>query len=324
MNRLEAMGVLLAVIDAGSLSAAGRKLGMPLATVSRKVSDLEMELKTRLLIRSTRHLTLTEAGRGYVAACRRILEDVNEAERTAAGEYSAPRGELVVTAPVVFGRLHMLPVLIEFLQAYRQVNVRLALGDRIVNLLEDHVDLALRIGPLPDSGLIGTHLGSIRRVVCASPRYLSTFGAPAAPRDLAAHQCVSFELVAMANTWRFNVDGADINIPIHPRLIVSTAEAAIDAAIAGLGVTCVLSYQIESALRAGALRLLLESFEPPPLPVSFLYSSQGRLPLKLRALLDFAAPRLRTRLQRAEAALESVRPAAATVRRAQKKQAVKN
>jgi len=271
------------------------------------VSDLEAALKTRLLIRSTRQLTLTEAGRGYVAACRRILDDVNEAERAAAGEYSAPRGDLVVTAPVVFGRLHMLPVLIEFLRAYPQVNVRLVLGDRIVNLLEDHVDLALRIGSLPDSGLVATQLGSIRRVVCASPAYLAKSGAPATPRDLSAHQCISFELFATANTWRFN-DAADSRVPIHPRLIVSTAEAAIDAAIEGFGVTCVLSYQVESALRAGALQLLLESFEPPPLPVSFLYSSQGRLPLKLRALLDFAAPRVRTRLQQAQAALESVRP----------------
>jgi DNA-binding transcriptional LysR family regulator len=319
LDRLEAMGVFLAVIDAGSLSAAGRKLGMPLATVSRKVSDLEAELKTRLLIRSTRQLTLTEAGRGYVAACRRILEDVNEAERAAAGEYSAPRGELVVTAPVVFGRLHILPILIEFLRAYPEVNVRLALGDRIVNLLEDHVDLALRIGSLPDSGLIATHLGSIRRVVCASPAYLAKSGAPAVPRDLAAHQCISFELLATASTWRFHVDGADSSVPIHPRLIVSTAEAAIDAAIAGLGVTCVMSYQVEAALRAGALRLLLESFEPPPLPVSFLYSSQGRLPLKLRALLDFAAPRLRARLQQAQTALESVHAPVTTARRARKK-----
>jgi DNA-binding transcriptional LysR family regulator len=310
MNRLEAMGVLLAVVDAGSLSAAGRKLGMPLATVSRKVSELEAELKTRLLIRSTRRLTLTEAGSGYVAACRRILEEVNEAERAAAGEYRAPRGDLVVTAPVVFGRLHVLPVVVEFLRAYPEVNVRLVLGDRMVNLLEDHVDLALRIGSLPDSGLIATQLGTIRRVVCASPAYLSNAGTPATPHDLAAHQSISFEFFTMANTWRFNVEGADTSVPIHPRLIVSTAEAAIDAAIAGVGITCVLSYQIESALRAGTLRLLLESFEPRPLPVSFLYSNQGRLPLKLRALLDFAAPRLRTRLQQAQATIQSGRPPA--------------
>ncbi len=307
MNRLEAMSVLLSVIDAGSLSAAGRKLGMPLATVSRKISDLEAELKTRLLIRSTRQLTLTEAGRAYVAACRRILEDVNEAERAAAGEYSAPRGDLVVTAPVVFGRLHALPVIGEFLRAYPEVKVRLALGDRVVNLLEDHVDLAVRIGSLPDSGLIATHLGNIRRVVCASPDYLAKAGAPVVPRELTAHQCVSFELFATANTWRFTVDGADVSVPIHPRLIVSTAEAAIDAAIEGLGVTCVLSYQVESALRAGTLQLVLEPFEPAPLPVSFLYSSQGRLPLKLRALLDFAAPRLRDRLQKADSALKPPR-----------------
>jgi DNA-binding transcriptional LysR family regulator len=195
------------------------------------------------------------------------------------------------------------------LRAYPEVDVRLVLGDRIVNLLEDHVDLALRIGSLPDSGLVAAQLGSIRRVVCASPAYLSKSGAPATPRDLAAHQCISFEPFATANTWRFNVEGADISVPIQPRLMVSTAETAIDAAIAGLGVTCVLSYQIASALRANALKLLLESFEPPPLPVSFLYSSQGRLPLKLRALLDFAAPRLRTRVQESHATLESVRRA---------------
>jgi DNA-binding transcriptional LysR family regulator len=313
MNRLESMRVLLAVIDAGSLSAAGRKLGMPLATVSRKVSELEAALKTQLLIRSTRQLTLTESGRGYVAACRRILEDVNEAERAAAGEYTEPRGELIMTAPVVLGRLHVLPVLIEFLTAYPEVKVRLALGDRIVNLLEDHVDLALRVGSLPDSGLITTQLGSLRRVVCASPRYLSRKGTPERLQDLGAHDCVSFDLFAIADTWRFQVDGAETVVPIHPRLTVSTAEAAIDAAAAGLGVTCVLSYQVESALRAGNLVLILESFEPAPLPVSFLYAGQGRLPLKLRALLDFATPRLRTRLQKAAAAVTST-PATASAK----------
>jgi DNA-binding transcriptional LysR family regulator len=308
MNRLESMSVLVTVVDAGSLSAAGRQLGMPLATVSRKVSDLEAELRTQLLLRSTRQLTLTESGRGYVEACRRILEQVNEAERAAAGEYTAPRGELVVTAPVVFGRLHVLPVLNEFLRAYPEVSVRLALGDRVVNLLEDHVDLALRIGALPDTGLIATSLGSIRRVLCASPDYLSRRGQPVRVEDLAAHDCVSFELLATGETWRFQVEGAEVAVPIRPRLTVSAAEAAVDAAIAGLGVTAVLSYQVESALRAGELALILRSAEPAPLPVSFLYASQGRLPLKLRALLDFATPRLRARLQKAAAALA---PAAA-------------
>jgi DNA-binding transcriptional LysR family regulator len=305
MNRLESMEVLLTVVDAGSFSAAGRQLGMPIATVSRKVSDLEAALKTRLLIRSTRQLSLTDSGRSYVAACRKILEQVQEAERAAAGEYSAPRGELVVTAPVVFGRLHLLPVLTEFLQAYPEVAVRLILGDRIVNLLEDHVDLALRIGALPDSGLIATQLGSVRRVVCASPGYLLKKGTPQRVQELAGHDCVSFDLLAPGDTWRFPEDRAEIAVPVHPRLAVSTAEAAIDAAVSGLGMTCVLSYQVESAVRAGDLTLILESFEPAPLPVSLLYASQGRLPLKLRALLDFATPRLRARLQKSAEALAS-------------------
>jgi DNA-binding transcriptional LysR family regulator len=307
MNRLESMTVLLAVVDSGSLSAAGRKLGMPLATVSRKISDLEAALKARLLIRSPRQLTLTDSGRDYVAACRRILGDVNEAERAAAGEYSAPRGDLVVTAPVVFGRLQLLPVLTEFLRAYPEVQVRLSLGDRILNLLEDHVDLAIRIGGLPDSGLIASQVGRLRRVVCASPEYLSRKGAPEHVQELAAHDCVSFDLFAVADTWRFQVGEREELVAIRPRLTVSTAEAAIDAAVAGLGVTCVLSYQVEPALRAGDLVLLLESFEPAPLPVSLLYASRGRLPLKLRALLDFAAPRLRGRLERIEASLASHR-----------------
>jgi DNA-binding transcriptional LysR family regulator len=312
------MGVLLAVVDAGSLSAAGRRLGMPLATVSRKISELEAALKTQLLIRSTRQLKLTESGRGYVAACRRILEDVNEAERAASGEYTEPRGELVMTAPVLFGRLHVLPVLCDFLRAYSEVKVRLILGDRNFNLLEDHVDLALRIGTLPDSGLIATQLGSLRRVACASPGYLSKRGIPERAQDLAAHDCINFELFGAGDSWRFQADGAETVVAIHPRLTVSTAEAAIDAAVEGLGVTCVLSYQVEAALRAGALKLILESFEPAPVPVSLLYASQGRLPLKLRALLDFATPRLRARLQQAAAALSKA-PGATGTKRLQSK-----
>ena len=312
MNRLESMSVLLAVVDAGSLSAAGRKLGMPLATVSRKVSELEAALGTRLLVRSTRQLALTESGHGYVAACRRILEDVGEAERNAAGEYRAPRGELVITAPVVFGRLHVLPILVEFLRAYPEVNARLALGDRIVNLIDEHVDLALRIGTLPDSGMVATGVGSLRRVACASPGYLAKAGTPSHPRELGAHSCVSFDALSAGSTWRFEDKGRESPVAINPRLTVTTAEAATDAAIANLGVTCVLSYQAEAALRTKKLVLVLEAFEPAPIPVSLVYSSQGRLPLKLRALLDFATPRLRKRLQETAAAIEEAhRPVAA-------------
>jgi DNA-binding transcriptional LysR family regulator len=302
MDRFESMRVLVAVVDAGSLSAAGRNLGMPLATVSRKISDLEAEIKSRLLIRSTRQLTLTDAGHGYVAACRRILEDVGEAQRAASGEYSAPRGDLVLTAPVVFGRLHVVPVVAEFLNAYPAVNVRLALGDRSVNLLEDHVNLAVRIGALPDSSMVSTNLGAVRWVTCASPAYLAAHGRPGDPKDLSAHACVSFEFMGGANTWQFHKNGTAVAVMVHPRLIVSTAEAAVDAAQLGLGITRILSYQVEAPLRAGKLERLLQPFEGPAIPVHFLYIGQGRLPLKLRALLDFAAPRLRARLQEAELA----------------------
>src|ERR1700688_4811045 len=156
MDRLEAMSLFVAAVEAGSLSAAARRLGTPLATVSRKVSDLEAHLKTRLLNRSSRHFTLTDAGRSYLAACRRILEEVGEAERSAAGEYKAPRGELIVTAPIVFGRLHVLPIVLAFLAAYPEIDIRMMLADRQIDLLEDHVDLAVRIGELPDSSLVAS------------------------------------------------------------------------------------------------------------------------------------------------------------------------
>ena len=296
MDRFESMTVLLAAVETGSLSAAGRKLGMPLATVSRKVSELEAHLKVRLLSRSTRQLALTDAGRDYVVACTRILEDMSEAERAASGEYSAPRGELVITAPIVFGRLHVLPVISEFLKAYPDVDVRLVLGDRIVNLLEDQVDLAVRIGELPDSSLIATRVGTIRHVVCGSPAYFAEYGAPKSPSDLSAHRCITFAALMSPNAWTFDVNGASVSVPVRSRLTVNTAEAAIDAAVSGVGLTRVLSYQIEAARRAGLLHLALEEFEPAPIPVSVVYTGQGRLPQKLRAFLDFAAPRLREQI----------------------------
>jgi DNA-binding transcriptional LysR family regulator len=298
VDRLDAMSVLLAVVDSGSLSAGARRLGMPLTTVSRKVAELETHLRTRLLNRSSRQIALTEAGQSYVAACRQILEDVRAAERTAAGEYSTPKGDLAITAPIVFGRLHVLPVALDFLRAYRDVDVRLVLADRPLNLLEDHVDLAVRIGALPDSSLVATRVGSIRRMLCASPRYFAERGKPKRPADLAAHDCVTFEGLSAPQTWTFAKGKSDLTVAIHSRLIVNTAEAAIDAAIAGAGITRVLSYQIAEARRAGALDIALEDFEPAPWPVSLLYPGQGRLPLKLRAFIDFAVPRLKERLLR--------------------------
>ncbi len=296
MDRLESMETLLAAVDGGSLSAASRALGMPLATVSRKVSELEEHLGTRLVLRTSRRLSLTEAGRAYVAACRRILEDLREAERTAAGEYRAPQGGLTITAPIVFGRLHVQPVVLDFLKAYPGVDVRLVLADRFVNLIDDHIDLAVRIGDLPDSSLIAMRLGSVRWVTCASPDYLASRGLPLQPEDLEAHDCIRFDGFYSPQAWTFAVGQQAMAVSISARFVVNTAEAAIDAALASAGVTRVLSYQVANAVRSGALTLLLRSFEPAPLPVSFLYSGQPLLPVKLRAFLDFAGARLRTAL----------------------------
>ena len=295
MDRFESMQVLVAAVDAGSLSAAGRRLGMPLATVSRKVSELEAQLKTRLLNRTSRKVTLTEAGELYVAASRRILDEVHEAERAASGEYSAPKGDLVITAPVVFGRLHVLPVVTDFLKAHPEIDIRLLLSDRLAALLEERIDVAVRIGELPDSSLIAARVGSIRHVVCASPAYFAARGRPARPADLATHDCITFEGLASPRAW--NIGKRGDSVVVHSRLVVNTAEAAIDAAIAGLGITRVLSYQVAGTVAAGKLVLVLRDFEPPPWPVSLVFAGQRLSPQKLRAFLSFATPRFKEALR---------------------------
>lgn len=278
------------------MSAAGRRLGMPLATVSRTIAELETHLKTRLLHRTTRQLTLTDAGRNYLAACQRILEQVGEAERTAAGEYQTPKGELVIAAPLVFGRLHVLPIVLTFLKTYPEIDVHLTLSDRVVHLLEDHVDLAIRIGALPDSTLIAARIGSLRHVVCASPAYLAAHSTPDEPYDLTRHDCITFTGLRSPQEWMFGKGKTETAVPIRSRLVVNTAEAAVDAAIAGIGITRVLSYQVVEAVRQRKLRIILNAFEPEPRPVHLVYGAQGLVPLKLRAFLDYAMPQLKTRL----------------------------
>ena len=285
MDRLETMTILLRVVDRGSFSAASRDLGVPLATVSRKVNELEAHLGTKLLVRTTRKVALTDVGSAYVASTRRILDEIDETERIAAGEFHVPRGELILTAPILFGRLHILPIVTEFLAAYPQINVRMLLTDRNLHLIEDHVDMAVRIGPLPDSTMIATRVGSMRTVVCASPKLLAEQGVPKSPEDLAGLPCVNFELLSPASAWPY--------MPIRPRLSVTTAEAAVWAAAQGLGVTRVLHYQCADAINDGSLRIILANFEVEPLPVHLLHAARGALPAKLRVFLDFAAGRLR-------------------------------
>lgn len=290
------MSVLLAAAESGSLSKASRALRLPLATVSRKVAELEAYLNATLLVRSAKGLELTPAGRSYVTAAKAILEQVTEAERAAAGEYTEPKGDLVVTAPIMFGRMHVLPVVTSFLAAYPDVSVGLVMTDRIAHFLDDQVDVALRIGPLPDSSLIATRLGTVRHVVCASPDYLAANGIPSEPDDLARHSVVSFRSVSVLSPWVFESGGAEITTTFRSRLSVNTIDAAIDAGLSGAGLVRAVSYQIADHVRSGRLKLVLESFEPAPRPVHLVYDAQSRLPLKLRAFVDFVVPRMRERL----------------------------
>lgn len=285
--------MLLAAAEGGSLSKASRNLRLPLATVSRKVAELEAHLNATLLIRSAKGLELTSAGRSYVTAARSILEQVTEAERAAAGEYTEPKGDLVVTAPIMFGRLHVLPVVTRFLDAYPDVAVGLVMTDRVTHFLDDQVDVALRIGELPDSSLIATRLGTVRHVVCASPDYVAANGSPATPDDLARHKVISFQSVSALSSWDFVADGVDIVTSFRSRLSVNTIDGAIDAALSGAGIVRAVSYQVVDYVRAGRLTLVLESFAPRPRPVHLVYDAQNRLPLKLRAFVDFVVPRLR-------------------------------
>ncbi|HME06693.1 MAG TPA: LysR family transcriptional regulator [Bryobacteraceae bacterium] len=299
MDRLEAMTILLQVVDKGSFSAASRELGVPLATVSRKVNDLEAHLGTKLLVRTTRKVALTDAGAVYVASARRILEEIDETERLAAGEFHAPRGDLIVTAPVFFGRLHVLPIVTDFLAAYPEINVRLLLSDRNLHLMDDHVDIAARIGSLPDTSMVASRVALMRLVVCASPKLLAGHGTPMTPSDLGTLPCVNFDFLWPASIWPFRLNEAKglTDVPIRSRLSVSTAEAAVWAAIQGVGATRVLHYQCADALRAGSLRIILADFELEPLAVHLLHARRRALPSKTRVFLDFATNRLRERLE---------------------------
>ncbi len=296
MDRLESMSILLKVVECGSLSAASRKLGMPLASVSRKLSELETYLKIRLLNRSTRWLELTDAGRSYMAASKRILDELGEAERAATGEYSAPKGDLIVTAPTVFGRLYLLPIVTEFLKAYPEIDIRLLLTDRVVNFMEEHVDLAVRIGELADSCLHATRVGLISQVVCGSPGYFAERGKPKTPKELSKHDCITIEGQMSPSIWTFPKGKSKLSVTVHTRLITSTVESAIEAAVAGAGIARVFCYQIAALQKVNALTVTLRDFEPKPRPVSLLYTGGHILPLKLRAFLDFVTPRLKARL----------------------------
>jgi DNA-binding transcriptional LysR family regulator len=303
MDRFEAMRTLIAAVDGGSLSAASRGLNTPLPTVSRRVTDLEVHLGAQLLVRTSRRLILTEAGEAFVAAARKLIDDLDAAERAASGEYRAPRGELLVTAPIMFGKIHVAPVVHDFLGAYPDVTVRLVLADHVIDLVEAQVDVALRIGQLPDSDLVARRVGHVRWVVCASPGYLKTRGEPASLSDLADHDCIALEGLQTYRTWTFGAEASTRSAPIRPRFSVNTADAVIDAAVAGVGIARVMSYQAAAAIRSQTLVPILEAHAPPPIPAQLVHRGQRGQPLKQRAFLDFVAPRLTLALAEAASLL---------------------
>ena len=296
MDRIELMSVIVTIAEAGSLSAASRQLGMPVPTVSRKLSELETRLKTQLFQRSSRRVSLTNAGRSYIEACKRIIEQVDDAEREASGEYRAPTGDLAVTSPWGLGHLHLLPLSCEFLNVYPDIALRLLLSDRVLNPVDNKIDVAIRIGPLLDSSMIATCIGSIRVVACASPEYLAARGRPETPKDLCNHDCITIDETGVPRSWKFMNGDSEIVAPIRTRLTVNTSEAAVEAAIVGAGIARVMSYKMEAARRIGGLAIVLDAFEKEPLPVHIVYTERKPMPLKLRVFLDWLTPRLKARL----------------------------
>src|ERR1700749_3221254 len=263
MDRLDAMQAFVTVADLRGFAPAARKLKLSPSGVTRLIAALEDRLGARLLQRTTRSVTLTDAGTRYLERAKRILADVEEAEHAAESERTRPSGRLVVSAPVGFGRLHVSPVMTAYLNRYREVSGVLRLEDRMVNLVDDGVDLAVRIGDLADSSLVARQVGTMRRIVVASPAYLKAHGEPKRPQAIASHQTVQFGATAALADWRFLDDGREVRMTIAPRLVTNSADAAIQYAEAGGGLTRVLAYQAREAIKRGALKIVLQKFELP-------------------------------------------------------------
>src|SRR5579863_7344667 len=286
MDRLDAMQAFVTVADLRGFAPAARKLGLSPSGVTRLISALESRIGARLLQRTTRSVTLTDAGARYLERARRILADVEEAEIAAEGERARPSGRFVISAPVGFGRRHVSPVMNAYLKRYREVSAELRLEDRMINLVEEGVDLAVRIGHLADSSLVARHVGDMRRIIIASPAYLKSRGEPKRPEDIVAHDTIRFGAPAGSSEWRFTEGGTDIRLNYSPRLTTNNADAAIQYAEAGGGLTAVLAYQAADAIKRGRLKIVLAKFEQPPLPIHIVYPTSRLLSAKVRAFID--------------------------------------
>ncbi len=293
MDRFAELRTFVEVAEKGGFAPAARALGLSPPAATRAVSALEARLGVRLFVRTTRVVRLTEAGGRFLLDARRLLADLAEAEAAAAGIHAAPRGELAVTAPVLFGRRHVAPLIGAFLDLHPDVSARCLFVDRNINLLEEGADVAVRIGHLPDSSLVATAVGRVRAVVVGAPAYVAAHGEPAHPADLAAHRLIHPVGVRDAPDWEFQDQGRPLSVRTRPRLRVSTNDAALELALQGWGLTRLLSYQVAEEVAGGLLRPVLAAFEPDPLPVHLLHAEGARVSAKVRAFVDFAAARLR-------------------------------
>jgi len=311
MDRLDAMKVFVVTLDEGSLAGAGRKLGRSPAAVSRAIAFLEERVGTELLHRTTRSIKLSEAGERYAAICRRVLTELEEADVVAAGERAVPRGTLSVSAPIISGELVLRPILDAFLDAYPTVTARVTLMDRHVNLIEEGIDIALRIGHLEDSSMIAMRVGEVRRVVVAAPRYLKQHPRIEQPADLAKHQMITME--HFTSSWTFApAAGSSVarTVQFAPRITTNSTRSAVASAISGLGVTRLFSYQVTEQVQRGELEVVLAACEDPPMPVHVI-SPHGRLSVpKVRTFMDFAVPRLRAQFARLASELDDCNAAA--------------
>jgi DNA-binding transcriptional LysR family regulator len=293
VDRLHLISVLVAVVDTGGFAGASRKLGISPPAATRAINELESHLGVRLLTRTTRVVRVTEAGARYAEECRRILAELAEADAMARGLHAAPRGCLTLTAPVLFGARFVTPIVTEYLQRYPEVIASCWFLDRIVNLMDEGVDVAVRIGKLPDSTLQATRVGSVRRVICAAPSYLERHGTPRSPDELVSHSIVSASAVTPTPEWRLVENGSSRVVKLRARMTTTTNDAALNAALSGFGLTQLLSYQVADALREGRLKTVLTEFEPPALPVHLLHREGRHASQKARSFLDLAIERLR-------------------------------
>jgi DNA-binding transcriptional LysR family regulator len=292
MDRFQEMQVFAAVAKAQGFSAAARILGMSAASVTRAVAALEQRIGTQLITRTTRSVHLSEAGQRYLDDCRRILAEVQEAEDSAAGSHAQPRGQLTITAPVLFGELFVTPVMVDYLAQYPEVSINALLVDRVVSMVEEGVDVAVRIGELPDSNQHAIRVGEVRRVICASPAFLEA-RKPRHPNELSGAPIIATSSIGQLRTWPFLEAGEPLNVRPEPRLVVTANQAAITAACLGLGFTRVLSYQVAGKVAAGELEIVLADFELPALPIHVVYQGGRKAPVRVRSFVDFAVKVLR-------------------------------